>query len=161
MTGKEFKAAARAMEESLRSPAFESWAVDCMEEVVAYFERDLEPVKRRANAWARGQVEGLIDPTPLYPAEGACRKNPLTSFFGDGPRAQKLHKEYPSLYADLTPDREALMNQARERWLAAAETALERNASTFSMLHLDDILDEGGLVAQLEAKGYTVEISAE
>lgn len=159
MTGKEFKVAARAMEETFKSPAFASWAIACMEQVIAWFEDDLESVKRRANAWARGQIAELVNPAPLYPTQGVCRNGSMLS--GEGPQIQKLRKEYPSLYADLTPDVEGLMKQARQLWLAAAEKALERNTTTFSMLRVDDILDKDGLVEQLRAKGFTVEISAE
>lgn len=161
MTRKEFKAAARAMEESLKSPAFQSWATRCMEEVIAFFEGDLDATKRHANAWARGQLKELLAPSPAYPTQGACRQDPFTTFFGDGPRAGQLRKDHPALYADLTPDREALIRQSRDRWLAAAETALGRSASTFSMLRLQEILAEDGLVEQLRARGYAVEISAE
>jgi hypothetical protein len=42
-------------------------------------------------------------------------------------------------------------------WLAAAESALERNASTFALLPMKEILDPKGYVAALAAKGYTVE----
>lgn len=161
MTRKEFNAAARAMEESLKSPAFQSWAARCMEEVIAFFERDLDATKRHANAWARGQLKELLAPAPAYPRQGACRQDPLSTFFGNGPRAEQLREDHPALYADLTPDREALMNQSRQRWLAAAETALGRSASTFSMLRLEEILAEDGLVEQLRARGYEVEISAE
>jgi flavin-binding protein dodecin len=80
---------------------------------------------------------------------------------GEWPAFQKLRRENPKLFAGLTPDLPSLMKQARERWLVAAEKALERNTTTFSMLTINDVLDKDGLVAQLEAKGYKVEISAE
>jgi hypothetical protein len=44
--------------------------------------------------------------------------------------------------------------------LAAAETALTSNVSTFAVLGIDDLVAPGGLLAALQAKGYTVEISA-
>jgi hypothetical protein len=161
MTLKVFNAADRALKESLMSPAFQSWAARCLVEVIAFFERDLDATKRHANAWARGQLKELLAPAPAYPRQGACRQDPLATFFGDGPRVRQLREDRPSLYADLTPDTAALMNQSRQRWLAAAETALGRSASTFSMLRLEEILSGDGLVEQLRAKGYEVEISAE
>jgi hypothetical protein len=42
-------------------------------------------------------------------------------------------------------------------WLANAEAALARNASTFAVLSMKDLLDPKGLMALLAAKGYTVE----
>jgi flavin-binding protein dodecin len=49
---------------------------------------------------------------------------------------------------------------SKELWLAAAEKALVRNTNTFSVLHINDILDQRGLVSQLQANGYKVEISS-
>ena len=48
----------------------------------------------------------------------------------------------------------------RENWLAAAEAALAENASTFAVLGVDDLVSPGGLLAELVAQGYAVEISA-
>lgn len=149
----------RALEEASTSVAFANWEVACFEKVVAYFENDLEPVKRRANAWAQGRADDLIDPAPLHGRSDACSDPPLVP--GDSPAMAKLRKENPALTDMLTDDRSEGERISRERWLAAAEAALARNTTTFSMLAVNDILDEGGLVSQLEAKGYTVEISAE
>ena len=49
----------------------------------------------------------------------------------------------------------------RELWLKAAERALTLNTKTFGVLPVNDILDKGSLVAELEAKGYTVEVFAQ
>jgi hypothetical protein len=42
-------------------------------------------------------------------------------------------------------------------WLAAAETALGTNKSTFAMLSMSELLNPDGLVASLRAKGYQVD----
>jgi hypothetical protein len=49
------------------------------------------------------------------------------------------------------PETAALM------WIAAAEKALANNASTFTVVHIRDILDPKGVIAALQRKGYTVE----
>ena len=42
-------------------------------------------------------------------------------------------------------------------WIAAAERAVEQNASTVAVLPMREILEPAGLVAQLRARGYVVE----
>jgi len=45
----------------------------------------------------------------------------------------------------------------RANWLKAAEKSLAENASTFALLRMKDIVDPNGYLADLKAKGYTVE----
>jgi hypothetical protein len=159
LSGKDSRVLARATEKVLASPEFAQWSVACLAHVITYFERDLEPVKKRANAWAMGRIEGLINPTPLFNGSDVCSDTEMLK--NEWPALRQLREEHPKLFAALTPDVAALKKQSRERWLAAAEKALERNTTTFGMLTINDVLDKDGLVAQLEAKGYKVEISAE
>lgn len=159
LTSKDIKAMTKAMEKGVKSPEFAAWGVECMTQMVTYFERDLTPVKARANAWALGRIEGLINPMPLYQRGDSCSGS--MEMVSQWPAAKQLREENPKLFAALTADRAPLVKQSRERWVAAAEKALENNTTTFSMLPIEDVLDKEGLVAQLEAKGYKVEISAE
>lgn len=159
LTSKDIKVMAKAIEKGVKSPEFAAWSVECMTQLVTWFERDLGPVKRRANAWARGHVEGLINPLPLYQRGDACSMS--MERVKEWPVAKQLRKDNPQLFAALTVDRAPLVKQSREQWVAAAEKALENNTTTFAMLTINDVLDKDGLVAQLEAKGYKVEISAE
>jgi hypothetical protein len=120
-------------------------------------------VKKRANAWAQGRAEDLVAATPLFGGSDSCRYPPMI-VPGDNPKLDKAleqaKKDRPTLAALLTEDRAANEKISKERWLAAAEVALNRNATTFALLAVDDVVGEGGLVARLQAKGYTVEISA-
>lgn len=152
------KLLAKSMEEASTSAAFGSWEVACLEKTLAYFEKDIEAVKKRANAWAQGRADDLIDPAPLHGRGNACDNPPMIP---DGsPAMAKLRKEAPGLAALLVDNRSESERISRERWLAAAEAALARNMHTFSVLHVNDILDQDGLISQLHAKGYTVGISA-
>jgi flavin-binding protein dodecin len=159
LTSKDLKALGAAMKEVAASPAFAKAEVACFEEVLTYFERDLEPLKRRANAWAKGRVEGLVDPTPLHGELGDCT-DPFSAS-ADLPAMQKLFKDYPDLGAALAPDMVNMRKKTRQKWLDAAENALSRNATTFSSLAINDIVDKAGLVAQLDSKGYKVEVLSE
>jgi hypothetical protein len=50
-----------------------------------------------------------------------------------------------------------LEQRVKASWLAAAETALGTNKSTFAMLSMSELLNPDGLVASLRAKGYQVD----
>jgi hypothetical protein len=150
---------AKAVEKGVKSPEFAAWSVECMEQNVTYFERDLAPVKKRANAWALGHVEGLINPMPLYQRGDACSGS--IEKMSEWPVVKQFRKENPTLFAALTVDRAPMVKKSREQWVVEAEKALENNTTTFAMLTINDVLDKEGLVAQLEARGYKVEISAE
>lgn len=155
ITAKELKALAAAMKTLKETPAYAEAEVACFEDILVYFEKDLEPVKRRANAWAKGRVDDLVDPTPLYGELGDCM-DPISAN-ADLPAMQKLAKDYPGL---ASPDKVGMLKKSRQNWLDAAENALSRNATTFSTLAVNDIVDKAGLVAQLEVRGYKVEISS-
>ena len=156
ITAKELKALHAAMKEVTATPAYAKAELACFEIVLAYFEKDLEPVKRRANAWAQGRVDDLVDPAPLYDELADCM-DPFSAN-ADLPAMQKLVEDHPGL---ASPDMVEMRKLSRQKWLDAAENALSRNAMTFSMLAVNDIVDRAGLVAQLEAKGYKVEVFSE
>jgi flavin-binding protein dodecin len=158
ITAKELKALTAAMKEVTATPEYAKAEVACFEVILAYFEKDLEPVKRRANAWAKGHVNDLVDPTPLFGELSDCM-DPISAS-ADLPAMQKLVKDYPGLVVSA-PDRVDMRKRSRQKWLDAAENALSRNATTFSRLAVNDIVDKAGLVAQLEAKGYKVEVFSE
>jgi hypothetical protein len=164
LSGADIKALGKLMDElqGETSASITQWEMTCFEQVVTYFERDLELVKKRANAWAQGHAEDLASPTPLYGGSDSCRNPPLVP--GENPKVdqalEKLMKERPALAALIAQDRPAMERLSKERWLAAAESALGSNTTTFALLAVDDVVGEQGLVARLQAKGYKVEISA-
>ena len=105
--------------------------IACFEQRITYFETSLPHIRRLANVWAQGFVDELVATASRPDEADAC--------------------------VDPSPQVDAKM---REQWLSAAEDALANNASTFAVLALDEVVLPFGLVAELEAKGYTVEISA-
>jgi hypothetical protein len=62
-----------------------------------------------------------------------------------------------SSLAKNQPELQTLNERALAAWVAAAEKALATNTSTFTVVHIKEILDPKGLIATLQAKGYTVE----
>lgn len=112
--------------------------LECFERTIERLESDLDLMRVRANAWSTGDVARLRALAPVDQAS-ACIAVVMNS---------QVARERG--YADL-PERTAAA------WLAAAEAALERNASTVAVLSIDRLLRPGGYLDQLRARGYAVE----
>jgi hypothetical protein len=112
--------------------------LDCFAKTIERLESDLELMRERANAWAVGDVRTLERLAPVDQF-GACLSVVTES---ELLRSRGL---------DDLPERLA------ETWIAAAEEALDRNASTFAVLWMSQVLRPDGLVERLRRKGYAVE----
>lgn len=112
--------------------------VPCLTKTIDLLEGELNVMRARANAWAVGEYEDIRKLN--YGERAACRQAMLSS---------SLAKNQPEL--------QTLNERALATWVAAAEKALEVNTSTFAVLHIREILDPKGVLATLQAKGYTVE----
>jgi hypothetical protein len=146
------------VEKVLASPGALEIGAPCFEKVVTYFESGLESAKKRANAWARGNASDLIGPMRPYVSE-SCR-NPASILDGH-PAVEEFRRKSPDFANAMLANRTDDLQRSKAKWLAAAEVALNSNATTFSVLEIGDILEKDGLVPQLQAKGYTVDISSE
>jgi hypothetical protein len=112
--------------------------VPCLAKTIERLEGELLLMRARANAWAIGEYEDI-------------RK------LNYGDRAACLQAVTSSSLAKAQPELLNLNERALASWVAAAEKALATNASTFSVLQIKEILDPKGVLATLQAKGYTVE----
>jgi hypothetical protein len=155
----DIKLAERAVEELSTTAAFANWEISCLEKAIAYFEKDIGMVKKRANAWATGHADDLLDRTPLKGRGDACNEPPAVP--EGSPAMTKLRKEAPGMAALMLNDRSEAERITRERWIAAAEVALANNKTTFSVLYIGDILDPDALIARLTGKGYEVSVGSE
>lgn len=113
--------------------------VACFSNTLARLEDDIDAMRVRANAWAKGDL-AAIQKISYADRDGACDSAILNS---------ALIQSRPGL--------KSVQAQVQESWLAAAEKALAANASTFATVSLKDLLDPNGFVAALQAKGYVVE----
>jgi hypothetical protein len=132
----EMKDPARTMKE------FKQGSMDdaaCFAATLDRLESDLDAMRVRANAWAKGDME-VIRKLSYADREAACNSAMSSS---------------PALKAVL--DEQSVEQRMRKLWLEAAEQALAANDSTFAMLKLKDILAGNDLLAALQAKGYLVE----
>ena len=106
---------------------------------MARLEDDIDAMRVRANAWAKGDLEA-IQKISYADRDGACNSAVLNS---------ALLQSRPGL--------KSVQQKILESWVAAAEKSLAANTSTFATLPVKDLLDPKGFVAALEAKGYVVQ----
>ena len=105
----------------------------CVEASLSTVETGLPRLVDRAQAWANGNVE-RIENTPELKEVDACR-NALDA--GKGA-------------ADV-------IGRIRQTWLENIEKYLRSAGTTIAVVNLDLMLERGGLLDQLRAKGYEVD----
>jgi hypothetical protein len=111
--------------------------VACLETAVTRLETDLVPMRRRANLWSLGDIDGLRAMT--YPDQRIACFEVLFNV--------------PKLGDQLKDARLRI----GELWLADAEEALSRYESSFAVLPITDMLKPDGWLAKLRDKGYAVQ----
>jgi hypothetical protein len=113
--------------------------VACFAKTLDTLEKDIDAMKGRANAWARGDL-AAIEKLDFAEREKACDD-------AIGKAA------FVTTKAELR-DLEARIQAS---WVEAAAKALATNASTFAILPIKRLLEPKGFMTALEAKGYVVE----
>jgi len=113
--------------------------VACFTKTLDTLEADIDTMRARANAWANGNIAEIRN-VNYRERDDACNNAILNSAIAKN-------------NADFAQTRERL----RAAWLKTAEKSLADNASTFAVLQMRDIIDPAGYLADLQAKGYTVE----
>ncbi|MEW6762260.1 MAG: TraB/GumN family protein [Pseudomonadota bacterium] len=127
----------RALLKEIKKAPLEDLA--CFTDTLTRLETDIDAMRVRANAWARGDIAG-IRKLDFVDHQESC---------ANVMRNNAALRDHPA-FKEAEPRMRAL-------WLANAQAALEKNESTFALLSIKDLLDPKGLVAALAAKGYTVE----
>jgi hypothetical protein len=112
--------------------------IQCFSKTLDRLETDLDAMRTRANAWATGDLATLRN-LPYHDEREDCESAVINSEMAQEHGLQDIKK---SLKAE---------------WLAAAETALTNNESTFAMLPMAELYKPDGYLAALEAKGYSLE----
>lgn len=113
--------------------------VQCFSKTIERLETDIDAMRVRANAWAKGDLETI---RKLVFADGgeACHAAVMNSAIMKG-----------------QPDVQSLDARLQLAWIDAAEQALTANLSTFAVMPLKRLLDPKGVLADLQARGYQVE----
>ena len=110
--------------------------IACFVETLDVLESDVSLMKRRANAWATGDVRALRE----------LRTGDIR------PPCQDVAE---STLAVLGADE--IRRKLRDSWLRAAQASLARNPSTFATLPIADLLDDNGVLEDLQGLGYLIE----
>ena len=124
-------------------PLLKEWSkttlddIACFENTMTRIETDLDAMRARANAWATGDMAALQSLPPPYQWE-AC-----SSAITEAGIGKRLG------FGDAN-------KRVRDKWMAAAEAALDRNQVTFAFLEMKELSGNNGFLARLKATGYTV-----
>lgn len=112
--------------------------IDCFRKTLDRIDTDLGTMTARANAWAKGDLNGLRR-LPYTDQMAACR-----SAVSEAGMARKHGM------ADVD-------SRVAQTWLDAATTALNKNDVTFAILPINHLLDTEGYLAKLSAQGCVIE----
>jgi len=110
--------------------------LSCFERQLSRMEEDLDEIRYRAAAWAQGYINEFRYIPLQGDADDDCTRLIATS------SEQATYEEISG----------TLNNQ----WLDAAESALINHQSAFAVLDIAELLNEDGLLAKLQARGYEV-----
>lgn len=128
--------------------------IDCFTQGVEQLEPEIERMKALANAWGRGDTEGLRRLHRVRQLEELCFYSLMAAFNErdsvDAARARKM-------LADTRWHAEQAAVQQERDWVAAAQAALARNRVTFAVLPMQAVFSESGYLARLRGLGYQVE----
>jgi hypothetical protein len=127
--------------------------VQCFADTIHGVDAEIEALKLRANAWARGEIDELrrlFSATHKVDCVAELQNAALMGSLGSELGAQQA---VDNLKAELM--RVGL--EARQKWLAAAEKALASNATTFAMLSVDQLMRADGFLNELRLRGYQID----
>lgn len=113
--------------------------VPCLLKTIESLDTDVEAMRAHANAWAIGDLDD-IRKLSFDDRANAC-----------------IHALSTGSLGRNQPELKTAQETALAQWVAAAEKALATNASTFTVVHIKEILNPKGVIATLQARGYTVE----
>jgi hypothetical protein len=113
--------------------------VACFTLTLDRLETDIDSMRVRANAWAKGDL-AAIEKLSYADQDQACSEALTNSAFV---------KEQPGF--------QSMEERVQEAWLAAVEKAMAANASTFAVLPVKHLLAAKSYLSALQDKGYTVE----
>jgi uncharacterized protein YbaP (TraB family) len=109
----------------------------CLVATMRRFESDMSVMQQRANAWAVGDIQALKT-LPLPQVRDVC--------------VQALRSN-----DRLSEQMNVAIEKMFTAWTVEAESALTKNASTFAVIPMENLLVKDGPLDRLRQKGYTVE----
>jgi len=113
--------------------------VACFTQTIDRFEKDLDTMRRRANAWAMGDL-AMMRQLDFPDEKIACNAAVVESKWMNNVKGG----------ADMR-------QRVKASWLAAAEKSLATNRSTLAVLSMSELTSPDGMLAALRTKGYQVD----
>jgi hypothetical protein len=113
--------------------------VACFTKTLDRLEGDIDAMRVRANAWANGNI-AEISSLDYAERDKACNDAIFNSQF-----------------AKKSPAFQHLPERIRANWVKVAEKSLADNTATFALLPMKDLIGPASYLADLQAKGFTVE----
>ena len=113
--------------------------ITCFSKTLERIETDLSTMKARALAWSYGDVK-TIQSLPYAANNSACNSAIFDSSLGQ----------------DL--GLEDSQSRLQKVWLDHATSALKTNKSTFAIMPISYLLNEQGILKELEAAGFEIEV---
>jgi uncharacterized protein YbaP (TraB family) len=110
--------------------------VACLKSTIEHLEKDIPAMRQRANLWSLGNVERLKPLLESY--------EPVACF-----EAILSVPRFKAKYGEVAKSLDAL-------WIAKAEETVRDHASSVAVVPIDKLLDSGGWLDQLRARGYAV-----
>lgn len=110
----------------------------CFAQTLAYLENDLETARKRADAWADGDILAL-QALPTTDFRAAC----TDAFLQSDLIIKRGFADLPRKLGDV--------------WVEQAEATLKAHRSSFAILPMRHLLEADGLLARLVARGYELE----
>jgi hypothetical protein len=112
--------------------------LDCFAKTVERIENDLDAMRARANAWAKGDIDA-IRKLPAADQRAACEEAIRSASFMKTLGMQNIPAQVENV------------------WLNAADASLAKNMLTLATLPITRLVAADGYIAKLRARGYVVE----
>lgn len=113
--------------------------VPCFTQTIDRLEKDLDMMRRRANAWAIGDLATLRQ-LDFRDERIACNAAMVDSKWLNNVKGAS-----------------DMRTRVKAAWLAAAEKSIATNRSTLAVLSMSELTSPDGMLAALRARGYLIE----
>jgi hypothetical protein len=126
----------------------------CLARMVDQLEPEIEAMKARANAWARGDVAALRALNGGVLRTEYCTRalqNAMISGQINTPEQARQAIDAMTQAADQTS------RQVEQDWIIAVREALDMNSSTFAVMPMRSLLAADGFLQRLRELGYGIE----
>ncbi|GLQ93874.1 TraB/GumN family protein [Dyella acidisoli] len=112
--------------------------ISCFNQTLDTVQNDMGNLTERANAWSTGDIQTLRS-SAANDRQQSCLIAVVNADFAEQLGLHDLPK------------------RMEQTWLDAAQDALNHNTQTFAVLPMEQVLDSDGFLAELKAKGYTIQ----